>query len=129
MRDDQIEMLPESLQGMIGKDSRWVDERLAHDKQQRRHKEWIFYTSLLVCIAMFVCFCFLVGCSSRALALIEKSPFAIVLITLMGGIPTLLIAIIFKGVFPVSGKDDDVISKKDIETVKEVIMMCKDMAP
>ena len=129
MNDEHIKMLPESLQGTAGQDSKWVDERLEHNKQQRRHKAWIFYTSLFICIAMLSSFCFLVGCSSRALSLIEKSPLAIVLITLMGGIPTILIAVVFKGVFHIPGKDDDVISKKDIETVKEVIMMCKDIAP
>lgn len=71
----------------------------------------------------------MVGWSDRVLCLIDKSPFAIVLISLMGGIPAVLLAIIFKGVFHVVGKDDDVISKNDLEACKEIIAVCKSMTP
>lgn len=136
MNDTLIEMHPsdlgsrtqESGDNLKGKlDTQWVNEHLEHNKQQRRHKTWIFYSLLFICVAMLACFLFLVGFSERTLALLEKSPFAIILVTLMGGIPAILLGVIFKGVFHVQGKDDDFISKKDLETFKELIGMCKDI--
>lgn len=58
MDNDRIEMSPEAIQGDAAKDSRWVDERLEHDKQRRRHKACIFYISLVMCILLFGVFVF-----------------------------------------------------------------------
>lgn len=127
MSDNYTEMTPEDVSVSSEKDLRWAHEGLEHNKQRRRHKTWIFYTTLIGCFCMLFCFCCLVLCSERVLGLINASPFAIILITLMGGIPTILLAVVFKGVFHITEKDENVISKKDIETFKEVIMMCKNI--
>ena len=80
-------------------DSRWVEESLSHQSQQREHKKCLFCALLWVSFAMLFLFVILIAFCDRTILLLSKTPFAVLPLSLMGLIRTVLLVALAKGVF------------------------------
>lgn len=99
-------------------------ELLKHNIQRRQQKWILFWAGLLVCGFIFFIFCFaLLGCV-RTLELLEKTPFILVPLSILGATPVIMLIILFRCVFR-PPQDNDLIDKKDMETIREIISLFK----
>lgn len=100
------------------------DEILEHHRQRRRHKSVLFWGALLVCVALFILFCYAMLFSDLPLRYLEISAFSLIPLTLLGAAPLLLLVSLFRCIFRPSG-NTDLVDKKDMEMVKDLAAIIK----
>ena len=100
------------------------DEILEHHRQRRRHKSVLFWGALLVCVALFILFCYAMLFSDLPLRYLERSAFSLIPLTLLGAAPLLLLVSLFRCIFRPSGHTD-LVDKKDMEMVKDLAAIIK----